>query len=87
MIRFTNERHNIGNATARRDPEDIGVTDVSLIVVVSSDDVAAAQTAHARQSYAYHTIRFGHRYVDVLGVTEDGRVRIGYGRFHDTFEG
>jgi len=25
--------------------------------------------------------------VDVLSVADDGRVRIDYGRFHDTYEG
>jgi inward rectifier potassium channel len=67
-------------------PEDLEVTDASFAVVVSGYDVVAAQTVYARQSYAYHTVRFGHRYVDVLGVDEDGRVRIDYGRFHDTAE-
>jgi inward rectifier potassium channel len=65
--------------------EDLEAQDVSLVVVVSGYDVVAAQTVHARKSYDHFTIRFGHRYVDVLGATEDGRVRIDYGRFHDTF--
>jgi inward rectifier potassium channel len=54
--------------------------------VVSGYDVVAAQTVHARKSYDHPTIRFGHRYADVLSSTGDGRVRIDYGRFHDTFE-
>lgn len=69
------------------DAEDLETADVSLVVVVSGYDVVAAQTVHARKSYEHPAIRFGHRYVDVLGITEDGRVRIDYGRFHDTFEG
>ena len=32
-------------------------------------------------------ILFGQRYVDVVVPSDDGRVRIDYGRFHDTFEG
>jgi inward rectifier potassium channel len=66
--------------------EDLDAADVSLAVVVSGYDVVAAQTVHARKSYDHPAIRFGHRYVDVLGTTKDGRVRIDYGRFHDTFE-
>lgn len=65
---------------------DLEAADVSLVIVVSGYDVVAAQTVHARKPYEHSDIRFGHRYVDVLG-TEDGRVRIDYGRFHDTFEG
>ena len=65
---------------------DLDATDVSLSVVVSGYDVVAAQTVHARKLYDHPDIRFGHRYVDVLTVSEDGKVRIDYGRFHDTFE-
>jgi inward rectifier potassium channel len=67
-------------------PEDMDAENVSLVVVVSGYDIVAAQTVHARKSYNFPDIRFGHRYVDVLTVSEDGRVRIDYGRFHDTFE-
>ncbi len=68
-------------------PEDLKAADVSLVVVVSGYDVVAAQTVHARKSYEHFTLRFGHRYVDVLAVAEDGRVWIDYARFHETFEG
>jgi inward rectifier potassium channel len=67
-------------------PEDLEATQISFVVVVSGYDVVAAQTVHARKSYEHPDIRFGHRYVDVLAVSEDGQVRIDYGRFHDTFE-
>jgi inward rectifier potassium channel len=66
--------------------KDFADVDVSLVLVVSGYDVVAAQTVHARKSYDHPEIRFGHRYVDVLSTTNDGRVRIDYGRFHDTFE-
>ena len=67
-------------------PDDLETTNISFVVVVSGYDVVAAQTVHARKSYEHPDIRFGHRYVDVLAVSEDGKVRIDYGRFHDTFE-
>jgi inward rectifier potassium channel len=60
---------------------------VSLVVVVSGYDVIAAQTVHARKSYDHSDIRFGHRYEDILDTSEDGRIRIQYGRFHETMEG
>ena len=66
--------------------EDLDAAGVSLVIVVSGYDVVAAQTVHARKPYEHSDIRFGHRYADVLGTTEDGRVRIDYGRFHDTLE-
>ena len=49
--------------------EDLEAQGVSLVAVVSGYDVVAAQTVHARKSYDHFTIRFGHRYVDVLGVS------------------
>jgi inward rectifier potassium channel len=67
--------------------EDLEASNVSLVLVVSGYDVVAAQTVHARKSYDHPDIRFGHRYADILGATEDGRLRIDYGRFHQTFEG
>jgi inward rectifier potassium channel len=67
--------------------DDLAASDVALIVVVSGYDVVAAQTVYARKSYAHPDIRFGHRYADILGTSADGRLKIDYGRFHETFEG
>jgi inward rectifier potassium channel len=67
--------------------EDLEAVKVSLVMVVSGYDVVAAQTVHARKSYDYPDIRFGHRYAEILGTAEDGRIRIDYGRFHDTVQG
>jgi inward rectifier potassium channel len=66
---------------------DFAAARLSLVVVVSGYDVVAAQTIHARKSYDHPEILFGHRYVDVLSTAPSGRIRIDYGRFHDTFEG
>jgi inward rectifier potassium channel len=64
--------------------QDLEASGVSLAVVVSGYDVVAAQTVHARKTYDHSGIRFGHRYADILGIAEDGRLRIDYGRFHET---
>src|SRR5882762_3960235 len=66
--------------------DDLDASNVSLVVVVSGYDVVAAQTVHARKSYDHSDIRFGQRYADIIGTSEDGRIRINYGRFHETFE-
>jgi inward rectifier potassium channel len=66
--------------------EDFEASDVSLVVVVSGYDVVAAQTVHGRRSYDYYDIRFGHRYADIIGISDDGRLRIDYSRFHQTLE-
>ena len=67
--------------------DDLDAFKRSLVVVVSGYDVVAAQTVHARKSYDHPDIRFGHRYADILGTSEDGRLRIDYGRFHETLRG
>ena len=68
--------------------EGLEASSVSLIVVVTGYDVVAAQTVHARKSYEHDEIRFGHRYADILDTArDDGRLRIDYGRFHQTLEG
>src|SRR5712672_2600756 len=69
------------------DADDLAASDVSLVVVVSGYDVVAAQIVHARKSYDYRDIRFGRRYADILDITDDGRLRVDYGRFHETVEG
>lgn len=58
-----------------------------LGLVVSGYDDVAAQTVHARKSYEHADVRFGHRYAEILRVTDDGGLWIDYGRFHETFEG
>jgi len=67
--------------------DDLETSNASLVVVVSGYDVVAAQTVHARRSYDHPDIRFGHRYADILGAAEDGRLRVDYGRFHETVRG
>jgi inward rectifier potassium channel len=67
--------------------DDLEASGVSLVVVVSGYDVVAAQIVHARKTYDYPDIRFGQHYADILDTSEDGRLRIDYGRFHETLEG
>jgi len=66
---------------------DLEAINLSLVLVVSGYDVVAAQTVHARKSYDHPEVRFGHRYAEILSTTDDGRLRIDYSRFHQTFEG
>jgi inward rectifier potassium channel len=68
------------------DADEMGAASIAIAVVVSGYDVVAAQTIHARKSYDYKDIRFGQRYADILENLDDGRIRIDYGRFHDTVD-
>ncbi|MDR3488216.1 MAG: potassium transporter, partial [Bradyrhizobium sp.] len=69
------------------DADDYSASGVSLVVVVTGYDVVAAQTVHARRSYDHTDIRFGQRYADILDTSDDGRLRIDYGMFHETLDG
>jgi inward rectifier potassium channel len=69
------------------DADDFDAAGVSLSVVVSGYDVVAAQTVHARRTYTHSDILLGHHYADILSTTKDGRLKIDYGRFHETLEG
>jgi inward rectifier potassium channel len=67
--------------------DDLEAYKASLALVVTGYDVVAAQTVHARKSYDHSDIRFGHRFVDILDNSDDGRLRVDYHMFHDTMEG
>ena len=67
--------------------DDIAASGAALVVVVTGYDVVAAQTIHGRKSYDHSDIRFGQRYADIIVSAEDGRLRIDYGKFHETLEG
>jgi inward rectifier potassium channel len=66
------------------DADGLEAAKVTLVVVVSGYDIVAAQTVHARKTYDHPEIRFGHRYAEILATTEDGRLRVDYGLFHET---
>jgi inward rectifier potassium channel len=68
------------------DADDMKAAGIALVVVVSGYDVVAAQTVHARKPYEHTDIRFGQRYADILENLDDGRIRIDYGKFHDTVD-
>src|SRR6202000_846361 len=67
--------------------EDLEASRASFVVVVTGYDIVAAQTIHARTPYDYGDILFGHRYADILDTSDDGRLKVDYGRFHQTLEG
>jgi inward rectifier potassium channel len=54
-----------------------------LVVTASGIDETIAQRVHARTSYLPHEILWDHRFVDVIGWTDDGSRVIDYRRFHD----
>jgi hypothetical protein len=42
---------------------------------------------HARKTCGYPDIMFGRRDIEVVHPSDESRIRIDYGRFHEAFEG
>ena len=57
---------------------------VRFIVSMTGIDATFSQMVHARHIYVADDLKWGHRFVDIVDYTEDGRLRIDYLRFHDT---
>ena len=64
--------------------KELAAHNAEIVVATSGIDEILVQRVHARASYLPHEILWNHRFVDVIGWTEDGRRAIDYRRFHDT---
>lgn len=53
-------------------------------VTLEGHDPTYGQTTFASYNYIPDDIRVGHRFVDVLSETDDGRLLIDFTDFHDT---
>ncbi len=58
--------------------------EMEIVVMLSGLDEALADRVYARHSYAPEDIVWGHKFVDVLSVNEQGRRVVDLTRFHDT---
>ncbi len=67
-----------------RDEASFTEDQVRFVVSMTGIDATFSQTVHARHMYMTENVRWGHRFVDIVDTTEDGRLRIDYLRFHDT---
>jgi inward rectifier potassium channel len=65
------------------DRDSLAAVNAELVVATSGIDETLVQPVHARSSYLPDEILWNHRFVDILGWTEDGRRAIDYRRFHD----
>ncbi len=65
-------------------PESLRAEQAELLVTVSGTDETMSQTIHARTSYLAEEILFGARFVDMFGLTPDGRRALDFRNFHAT---
>lgn len=64
-------------------PASLQAQNAELVVTVTGLDETTAQPVYARTSYLPDEILCDHRFVDVIGWTDDGRRVIDYRRLHD----
>jgi inward rectifier potassium channel len=64
--------------------ESLAAQQAELVITLTGLDETLSQTVHARASYLASEILFNRRFVDIFGVTPEGRRAIDYTRFHDT---
>ena len=57
---------------------------VALIAIVMGTDDAFVQSVHAQHYYLPSDFRFDHRFVDVVDLSDDGRIVVHHDRLHDT---
>jgi inward rectifier potassium channel len=65
-------------------PEDIAAAEMNFVVTISGLDEISAQVVHARNRYAAQDLRFGHEFVDIITIDEEGMRHIDYAKVHDT---
>lgn len=65
-------------------PESLKEMNAEFFCSLTGLDETFNQTIHSRHSYAVEEIRWGERFVDLIGPLPDGRVGIDYSKFHDT---
>ncbi len=62
---------------------DLAGTDGALVLNISGVDDSSAQHLYARRIYSHRDIRWNHRYKDITSTSQDGRLLIDYGLFHE----
>ena len=62
---------------------DLAAVSGSLTLNVSGVDDSSAQHLYARRIYSYEDIRWNHRYRDITGTSNEGKLVIDYSVFHE----
>ena len=57
--------------------------DIEIMIALSGLDQTSSQTIQGSWRYLPETLRFGHRYADMLTPRPDGRLTLDYSKLHD----
>jgi inward rectifier potassium channel len=64
--------------------EDIENSDMNFALTINGLDEASSQLVHSRNRYSARDLRFGHEYVDIISIDEDGTRHMDYAKIHET---
>jgi inward rectifier potassium channel len=64
--------------------EQIDAAEMEIVILLSGRDEVLADTIYARHAYSPDEIRWNHRFVDVLSISENGQRVVDLTKFHDT---
>lgn len=64
--------------------ESLKAENAEILITFMGVDESINQTIHARHSYLWSDLLWGHRLADIITPTGDGRRVVDYGKFHDT---
>ncbi len=67
-----------------KSPEDLELLQAELMVMLKGYDDTFSQTVHARYSYRYDEIRWGHRFTPAFEIDESGAIDVHVDRISDT---
>ncbi len=65
-------------------PGQLQASECEILVTLTGLDETLGQTIHSRTSYLPSEVRYGARFVDVIGSVKDGKRVIDLTKFHDT---
>jgi len=60
--------------------------EAEIIITITGIDEVTSQSIFARTAYTFDNILHDHHFVDIIGITQDGRISVDFSRFHHTEE-
>ncbi|ACB93965.1 ion channel [Beijerinckia indica] len=87
LLRFTTIATHVIDATSPLHNiklEDLKRDEAEIIITVTGIDEVTSQSIFARTAYNFEKVLHGHHFVDIIGMTKDGRLNVDFSRFHHT---
>ena len=63
---------------------DLMASEINFVLSINGLDETSAQMVHSRNTYAAQDLRFGHEYVDIFSLDDNGDRHVDYSKVHDT---